>query len=44
VIAVPLGPGAVVMPSSEPIVSRLIGMHGGVSAVEQDIPLLCAVG
>jgi hypothetical protein len=44
VIAVPLGSGAVVMPSSEPIVSRLIGMHGGVSAVEQDIPLLCALG
>ena len=44
VIAVPLGPGAVVMPSSEPIVSRLIGMHGGVSSVEQEIPLLTAVG
>lgn len=44
VIAVPLGNGSVVMPSTEPIVSRLVGMHGGVSPVEQTVPLLCAIG
>jgi hypothetical protein len=43
VVAVPLGPGAVVAGTAEPVVSKLIGMHGGLSAGEQFVPLLCAV-
>jgi hypothetical protein len=44
VVAVPLGPGAVVAATTEPVVSKLIGMHGGLSAGEQFVPLLCALG
>jgi hypothetical protein len=44
VVAVPLGAGAVVSSAAEPVVSRLIGMHGGLSACEQLVPLLCALG
>jgi Type I phosphodiesterase / nucleotide pyrophosphatase len=44
VVAVPLGPGAVLATTAEPVMSKLIGMHGGLSATEQVVPLLCAVG
>lgn len=40
VVAVPFGSGAVVASASEPIVSRLIGMHGGLTSAEQQVPLL----
>ena len=44
VVAVPLGSGAVVASQSEPIVSRLIGMHGGLTPAEQRVPLLVRTG
>jgi hypothetical protein len=44
VVAVPFGPGAVVAGTAEPVVSKLIGMHGGLSTGEQFVPLLCALG
>jgi hypothetical protein len=44
VIAVPLGPGAVLATTAEPVMSKLIGMHGGLTAVELFVPLLCAAG
>jgi hypothetical protein len=44
VVAVPLGAGAVVAGTAEPVMSKLIGMHGGLSATEQFVPLLCARG
>lgn len=40
VVAVPYGTGAVVAGVTEPIVSRLIGMHGGLTPAEQRVPLL----
>ncbi len=40
VVAVPRGSGAVVASVSEPIVSRLVGMHGGLTSAEQRVPLL----
>ncbi len=30
--------------TAEPIMAKLIGMHGGMTAVEQYVPLLCALG
>lgn len=44
VVAVPRGTGAVVAGVSEPIVSRLIGMHGGLTSAEQRVPLLVQAG
>jgi hypothetical protein len=44
VLAVPLGAGAVMANTAEPIMAKLIGMHGGLTAVEQYVPLLCALG
>ena len=44
VVAVPLGPGAVLYTTADPMMSKLIGLHGGLSATEQTVPLLCALG
>jgi hypothetical protein len=40
VVAVPYTTGAVVASVSEPILSRLIGMHGGLTSAEQRVPLV----
>jgi hypothetical protein len=40
VVAVPYGSGAVVASESEKFMSRLIGMHGGLTPAEQRVPLL----
>lgn len=40
VVAVPYGSGAVVASETERFMSRLIGMHGGLTPAEQRVPLL----
>jgi len=43
VLAVSGGSGAVVSSSTEPVMSRLVGMHGGLTDAELSVPLLLAI-